>query len=150
MSHPLSGRWLMFYFVLFGKQCKSVIFAGRNSKFCLVIIIMPVTSKTNSHPPLINVENLQKSNAVMRALAHPLRIRILAAIDAQGTACVQDIYETLKIEQSIASQQLRILRLADLVKTVRHGKFIHYELNYPKVQSAVEATHRVKDIDLVG
>jgi ArsR family transcriptional regulator len=72
----------------------------------------------------------------MRALAHPLRIRMLQFIDTNGSACVNEIFAAMDIEQSIASQHLRILRQAQLVFTRREQKFIHYSLNYGRMQEA--------------
>jgi DNA-binding transcriptional ArsR family regulator len=85
----------------------------------------------------INNEKLEVSSEILRAMAHPLRMKILEFIDQNGTINVNRIYNTLKLEQSITSQHLRILRLAGLVDTTREGKFIHYSLNYDKISGAV-------------
>ena len=69
-------------------------------------------------------EKLNYSCNLMRALAHPLRLKILEFIDNQGTTNVNRIYNTLKIEQSITSQHLKILRLADVVRSEREGKMV--------------------------
>jgi len=90
----------------------------------------------------INYEQLQDSSEVLRALAHPLRMKILQFIDQNESVHVNKIYNTLNLEQSITSQHLRILRLANLVETERDGKFIHYSINYDKVSRAVEAINR--------
>ena len=90
----------------------------------------------------INHEQLHDSSEVLRALAHPLRMRIMEFIDQNERVHVNKIYNTLNLEQSITSQHLRILRLADLVETDRDGKFIHYSINYDKVGRAVEAINR--------
>ena len=87
----------------------------------------------------INSEHLQLSSEILRALAHPLRLKILEFIDQKGTINVNKIYNTLKLEQSITSQHLKILRLAGLVITTREGKFIRYSINYGKMASANEA-----------
>ena len=42
---------------------------------------------------------------------------------------VTDIYIKLRLEQSVASQHLAILRKAQIVNTTRNGKFIYYSLN---------------------
>ena len=81
-------------------------------------------------------EKLQYSCSLMRALAHPLRLKILEFIDKNGTTNVNRIYNTLKIEQSITSQHLKILRLADVVIAKRDGKLVHYRINYPIVERA--------------
>lgn len=87
----------------------------------------------------INHENLQASSEILRALAHPLRMQILEFIDKHKTINVNKIYNTLKLEQSITSQHLRILRLAGIVETRREGKFIHYSINYSKIAHVVKS-----------
>ncbi len=87
----------------------------------------------------INDEQLQVSSEVLRALTHPLRMKILAFIDKNEMINVNKIYNTLKLEQSITSQHLKILRLAGIVETHREGKFIHYSINYDKVKGVLKA-----------
>lgn len=87
----------------------------------------------------INSDRLQTAAEILRALAHPLRMKILEFIDQNGTINVNKIYNTLNLEQSITSQHLRILRMAGLVITQREGKFIHYSINYDKVGNSVTA-----------
>lgn len=82
---------------------------------------------------------LQVSSDILRALAHPLRMKILEFIDKNKTINVNKIYNTLKLEQSITSQHLKILRASGLVHTHREGKFIHYTIDYPKLVVAVKA-----------
>ncbi len=86
----------------------------------------------------INEDNLQISAEILRALAHPLRMNILEFIDKHKTINVNKIYNTLKLEQSITSQHLRILRTAGVVDTRRDGKFIYYTINYPRVAQVVK------------
>lgn len=87
----------------------------------------------------INNEKLQESSEILRALAHPLRMKILEFIDQNDIINVNKIYNTLKLEQSITSQHLRILRLAGIVLTERDGKFIHYSIDYDKLADSVVA-----------
>jgi len=87
----------------------------------------------------INHDKLQESSEILRALAHPLRMKILEFIDNNKMINVNKIYNTLSLEQSITSQHLRILRVAGIVTTEREGKFIHYKIDYQKVANAVQA-----------
>ncbi len=87
--------------------------------------------------PLSN-DKLQTSSEILRALAHPLRMQILQFIDKHKTVNVNKIYSTLKLEQSITSQHLRILRQAGLVLTQREGKFIFYVVDYSRVEEAAK------------
>ena len=90
---------------------------------------------------IFNNEKLQVSSELMRALAHPLRLKILEFIDKHGTINVNKIYNTLKLEQSITSQHLRILKSAGVVDAKREGKFIHYSIDYPTVKKAHRAVN---------
>jgi ArsR family transcriptional regulator len=91
------------------------------------------TSRPVSH------DHWRHSFNIMRALAHPLRIRMVQFIDTNGSACVNEIFAAMDVEQSIASQHLRILRQAQLVFTRREQKFVYYSLNYPKMHEAGKA-----------
>jgi ArsR family transcriptional regulator, virulence genes transcriptional regulator len=91
-------------------------------------------------------EQLKHATALMRALAHPLRLKIIRTIDAGKSACVNEIYTALSIEQSIASQHLRILRQVSLVHTKREGKFVHYSLNYEKMLEASKIAKKFADL----
>lgn len=90
----------------------------------------------------IDDRGLETSSEILRALAHPLRISILQFIDQFETINVNKIYNTLKLEQSITSQHLKILRNADIVQTTRDGKFIHYKLNYKKIETVMNAVNK--------
>lgn len=60
-----------------------------------------------------------------KALAHPLRYRILAAL-AAGERNVGQIEAATGINQPGLSQQLAILRSAGLVTTRREAKLVYY------------------------
>lgn len=55
-------------------------------------------------------------------------------IHEQGRTSVTNIYTALKLEQSVASQHLAILRKAGCVNTIRNGKQIHYSVNHSRLQ----------------
>lgn len=87
--------------------------------------------------PSIDNDKLRISSEILRALCHPLRMKILQFIDENENINVNKIYNTLKLEQSITSQHLRILRNAGIVTTQREGKFIYYHINYDKVDDVM-------------
>lgn len=94
----------------------------------------------------INQEKLALSSEILRALAHPLRMKILEFIDQNEEVNVNKIYSSLHLEQSITSQHLRILRLADLVETNRSGKYVFYSLKYENIQNAALAIHHFDEL----
>ncbi len=87
-------------------------------------------------------QKLHVSTELMRALAHPLRLKILEFIDTHGTINVNKIYNTLRIEQSITSQHLKILRLSGVVNAQKDGKYMHYNINYTIVERAQKAVSK--------
>ncbi len=56
---------------------------------------------------------------------------------------VTEIYVKLRLEQSVASQHLAILRRAGIVVTQRDGKFIYYAVNYDRI---AEVNQFVEDL----
>lgn len=96
-----------------------------------------------------NHERLQYSAELLRALAHPLRLRILEFIDRNDSINVNKIYNTLNLEQSITSQHLRILRKAGVVHAERDGKFILYSIDYPTLVRAEKAVQNFLQQDRV-
>lgn len=87
-------------------------------------------------PVRINYELLNKSAELLRAVNHPLRQRIMELIETEEKVNVTKIYVALRLEQSVASQHLSILRKSGFVMTHREGKFIYYSINKDKVKMA--------------
>jgi DNA-binding transcriptional ArsR family regulator len=91
----------------------------------------------------VDLYNLKKAAMVLRAINHKLRQQILKLIDESGKMTVTEIYVKLRLEQSVASQHLAILRKAGFVKTERDGKFIYYSVNTERLE---ELNRFVKDL----
>jgi ArsR family transcriptional regulator, virulence genes transcriptional regulator len=81
----------------------------------------------------IDLHNLKKAALVLRAVNHKLRQQMLKLIDENGRMTVTDLYVKMRLEQSVASQHLAILRKAGFVKTDRDGKFIYYSINVDRM-----------------
>jgi DNA-binding transcriptional ArsR family regulator len=81
----------------------------------------------------INYHNLKKAALVLRALNHKLRQQILMLIETEKKITVTEIYVHMRLEQSVASQHLAILRRAGIVITQRDGKFIYYTVNNKRI-----------------
>ncbi len=77
----------------------------------------------------LDYAELRKAVLVLRAVNHKLRQRIIDLLEEGDSMTVTDIYIKLRLEQSVASQHLAILRRAGVVNTERQGKFINYSLN---------------------
>jgi len=80
----------------------------------------------------------KKAALILRAVNHKLRQQMIKLIDDKKGITVTEIYVKLRLEQSVASQHLAILRRAGIVITERDGKFIHYSVNYERVADVVK------------
>lgn len=99
-----------------------------------------------SHQPLsIDYHSIKKAALVLRALNHKLRQQIVKIIDEGNKLTVTEIYVKLRLEQSVASQHLAILRRAGVVSTKREGKFIYYTINTRRIEAIQQFVK-----DLVG
>ena len=81
----------------------------------------------------LSYENLRKAVLALRAVNHRLRQEIIELLQNREQTTVTDIYVKLRIEQTVASQHLAILRRAEIVNTIRDGKYIYYSLNEDKL-----------------
>ena len=67
------------------------------------------------------------STAVLKALAEPIRWRIVQLLAAEEL-CVCHLVEALDVPQPLVSHHLRALREADLVETSRFRYWTYYRL----------------------
>ncbi len=77
----------------------------------------------------LDYAELRKAVLVLRAINHKLRQQIVDLLEQGEKLTVTDIYIKLRLEQSVASQHLAILRRSGVVVTDRQGKFIYYTLD---------------------
>ena len=90
----------------------------------------------------IDFLHMKKASMILRALNHKLRQQVIKLLDEHQKMTVTEIYVKLRLEQSVASQHLAILRRAGIVGTKREGKFIYYSINYGRVK---EISHFVEE-----
>ncbi|HCK22109.1 MAG TPA: transcriptional regulator [Bacteroidetes bacterium] len=86
-------------------------------------------------PLKLEHKTLRKTVLVLRAVNHKLRLKIIKMLSDKQQMSVTEIYVKLRLEQSVASQHLAIMRRAGIVNTTRSGKNIYYELNASKLKS---------------
>jgi ArsR family transcriptional regulator, virulence genes transcriptional regulator len=95
---------------------------------------MVVNAEGESGNPIkVDFINLKKAAMILRALNHKLRQQIIRILDESKKLTVTELYVQLRLEQSVASQHLAILRRAGIVKTEREGKYIYYTINNQRV-----------------
>lgn len=86
---------------------------------------------------LLNIDyhNIKKAALVLRSMNHKLRQQIIKTIYDSQKLTVTQLYVKLRLEQSVASQHLAILRKAGIVETERDGKFIYYSINSSRIEA---------------
>jgi ArsR family transcriptional regulator, virulence genes transcriptional regulator len=92
-----------------------------------------IINGSDGTPVKIDFVNLKKAAMILRALNHKLRQQIVKLLDENKKLTVTEIYIQLRLEQSVASQHLAILRKAGIVNTERDGKFIYYTVNDERI-----------------
>lgn len=68
----------------------------------------------------------------LKTMAHPVRLALLQAL-ASGERSVGALEAQTGVGQPLLSQQLAILRTADLVLSRRRTKQVFYSLNHPAI-----------------
>ncbi len=82
----------------------------------------------------IDYQLTYKAAQISRAFNNSFRKRILDLLNQKSSLTVTEIYVALRLEQSVVSQHLAVLRRAGLVKTEREGKLIHYTINKDRIK----------------
>lgn len=78
----------------------------------------------------IDATHAEHVASVLKALADPSRLRILAMVSGaeSGEACICDLTEPLGLSQPTVSHHMRILREAGVVESERRGKWVHFRI----------------------
>jgi len=93
--------------------------------------------------------NIQQFKAdFFKALAHPMRIRILEAL-GEGNRNVNELQSILGSEGSAVSQQLSVLRSKNVVSGVKDGTSVIYSLRDPLIKELLAVAKQIFDNHLV-
>ena len=95
----------------------------------------------------LSVEFLKQASNVIKALGHPLRLKIIELLEA-GEKSVGQIHEHLNVSQPLASQHLRHMHSRGIVKFRREGTTYYYsiasEFIYKILDCVSECEQKVK------
>ncbi|MBU1802965.1 MAG: metalloregulator ArsR/SmtB family transcription factor [Nocardioides sp.] len=93
----------------------------------------------NGHdrPTSMDLATAKSVATTLHALATPSRLLILATLQ-NGAASVTELAESIEMEQSAVSHQLRLLRNLGLVDSERSGRNIRYRLYDDHVAELIE------------
>jgi DNA-binding transcriptional ArsR family regulator len=89
----------------------------------------------------LDMKKVKNASMILRALKNPLREKIFTIIKERPGITVMELYTKLRIEQSITSQHLGIMRQSGIVRIEREGRMVHYyvdEANMRIITALVE------------
>jgi DNA-binding transcriptional ArsR family regulator len=75
-------------------------------------------------------EGIRKLASVYHAINHPTRLAIISLIHKHEAMSVLEISDKMQLDKETVSQQLGILRRAELVRSIPRSRFRYYSLNY--------------------
>ena len=80
----------------------------------------------------MNDETAEHVAQVLKALAHPVRLQIVDALES-GEKCVSDIVEAVGGKQSITSQQLNMMKDKGVLSCRRNRSKVFYRIENENV-----------------
>ncbi len=83
-----------------------------------------------------------------RALAHPVRIKILEILVGSDQS-VQELQEILGLDQPVVSRQLAVLRNQGIVMSQKTGLSVRYSLRDPAIEDLLNVARRIFNNHLV-
>jgi ArsR family transcriptional regulator len=90
------------------------------------------------------VDVYQTQTRLLKALAHPARLRLLNALREQEE-CVCHLTSLLRQRQAYVSQQLMYLRSAGLIADRKEGLRVYYHIQDPRVLSLLGELNALTD-----
>ncbi|MEM6263165.1 MAG: metalloregulator ArsR/SmtB family transcription factor [Bacteroidota bacterium] len=82
------------------------------------------------HTTKLEKSLLAKTANSLKAIAHPVRLAMIELLQDGKRLNVTQIYETLGLEQAVASQHLSILKDKNILTSKREGKHTFYFLKH--------------------
>ena len=80
----------------------------------------------------MNHEIAEKVAFVLKAVAHPIRLRIIEVLEL-GELCVGEITDRIGIQQAVISQQLSLMKDKDILACRREGHNVYYRIQNENV-----------------
>jgi DNA-binding transcriptional ArsR family regulator len=87
-------------------------------------------------------EDIEQASLAMKAIAHPLRLKILCLLSG-GEIAVQEIVEAVGTSQSNVSQHLAILREKDILRARKASNKVYYRIADERMLTLVALMRQV-------
>jgi ArsR family transcriptional regulator len=101
-----------------------------------------MNNRTLTSVPLQSVPVAAAKAELFKALGHPVRVRVLEQL-VEGERSVGELAELLDVEMSHLSQQLAVLRRAQVVTAQRTGTTVRYSLRDPRMSQLLAVARQL-------
>ncbi len=97
--------------------------------------IMSAQATAQSLEPVLltKEEDINLASRSLKAMAHPLRLKILCILGATTEVSVQDIVDQVGTSQSNISQHLSILRDKGIIQSRKDANKVFYRIGDPRI-----------------
>ena len=85
-----------------------------------------------------DLEVYERKSELLKVLAHPIRLCIVKGLLEHENCNVTYMKDCLQASQSTISQHLAKLKAANIVKCVRNGNEIYYQLNSRRLELIIK------------
>ena len=86
----------------------------------------------------INREKLEKAAYILKTVAHPTRLAIVDLLNLNERLSVNEIGDTLEVEQSLLSHHLITMKLKGILKSEKEGQSVYYSLKEKDIPKLIE------------
>ena len=94
----------------------------------------PASQAADSIPP----EMLDRAAETLRAVAHPIRLRIVELLGRHGQMSVSELVAALRTKPAITSQQLGLMKGRQVLLSRRDGNKVYYRLATPHLVRVID------------
>lgn len=90
----------------------------------------------------LGYNKLDQASDMLKAIAHPIRMSIVDLLKSNVQLTVTEIFESLDIEQAVASHHLRILKDRNVLDSKRDGKNTYYFLKHDRISEVIQCIEK--------
>jgi len=96
-----------------------------------------MASATTRRKRAVRQETLDRIAHTLKAVAHPLRLRIIELLEDREM-CVSDLIKALGSKPTITSQQLGLMKDRGVLASRRDGNRVYYRVSNPNVVRVIQ------------
>ena len=76
---------------------------------------------------------IQKAAATLKTIGHPVRLRIIEILEQHKKLTVNQMLESVDVDQATLSKHLAVLRAKKIVKSEADKNYRYYSIEHPHV-----------------